>query len=103
MSKLVIKTDGKWKDFVYGYEVPPKIMASQFDYLKDGEESDGFFKYKGTWHHTSQFMRFGYPGPGYEYEGWDGVMNWSFSNGLLLKISKDGEQYKVAYYYVTSG
>lgn len=98
MSKLVIKTDGKWKDFVYGYEVPPKIMASQFDYLKDGEESDGFFKYKGTWHHLSEFMRTS----GELADDWDGIMNWSWSNGILLRVSRDGEQYKVAYYYLAS-
>jgi hypothetical protein len=96
---LVIKTDGRWKKFKYGYEVPKKVMSGQFDYLKDGEETDGFFKFLNTWYHTSEFLTS--QGSGLEKE-WDGIKNESHSDGVLLKISKDGEEYKVGRYYVAS-
>lgn len=77
-GKILIRTDDKWKDFTYGYDVPEKVRRSEFDWLDDAESSDHFFKYHGTWHHLSQFER--------------------YSTGILIKVSADGEQYKVATY-----
>jgi hypothetical protein len=98
MSQIIVKTDRKWKQFVYGGDVPKRVLAAQFDYLDDAESQDGFFKYKNTWHHTSEFMRV--PNEG-QLAGWDGIMNWSYSNGALIKLSSDGEEYQIGYYYVS--
>lgn len=105
-GKILVRTDDKWKDFTYGYDVPEKVRRSQFDWLDDAEGSDGFFKYHGTWHHLREFMSTG--GYGSDtvgasvLKGWDGVLNTSFSTGILIKVSPDGEQYKVASYRTTS-
>jgi hypothetical protein len=93
---LVIRTDNRWKQFKYGGEVPKKVMRSQFDYLEDGENQDGFFRFHRTWYHTSEFMAM--HGSGLEND-WDGAKNESMSQGVLLKISKDGEEYIVGTYY----
>jgi hypothetical protein len=94
---LIIKTDNKWKHFKYGYEVPKRILKNDFAWLDDSENIDGFIKYKRGWTHLSNFMR----APS-DIKPWQGIENWSFSNGLLIQVSSDGERYKVAYYYTVS-
>ena len=95
-SGLVIKSDGKWKNLKYGYEVPKKVLSREFDWLEGGEDSDGFINWRGHWYHTSEFMRVeGIP-------GWTGIKNESFSSGVLLKLSSNGERYQIASYYQSS-
>ena len=98
VGDLILYTDNKWKDFVYGIDVPKRVLKD-FDHVEDAESSYGFFKYKKEWYHTSQFVRL--PSGSELNKDWDGVDNWSWSNGLLIKLSRDGEQYKVAYFYVS--
>lgn len=90
MADIIVKTDGRFRDFKYRSDVPKKVLKSQFDYL-DPEVDDGFFSYRGHWYHTSQFMRASIP-------GWDGVAADGFFSGVLIKISSDGEQFKVGTY-----
>lgn len=87
--RFAIKTDGKWKNFKYRYEVPKSVLKRQFDYQDPDDATDGFFKYKNTWYHFDQFMRS-------PIKGWDGYLNDSMSTGVLIKVSRDGEQYQVA-------
>lgn len=82
-----IITDGKWKQFKFRDEVPAKVLADQFSHL-DEDTIDGFFKYRDWWYHTSDFVKSG-------VNGWDGAHGDSFFSGVLLKISSDGEKYKV--------
>ena len=101
MSQVIVISDHKWKDFKYRDEVPKSVLASDFDYQDPEDTIDGFFKYKGTWHHLDQFERI----PKAQSEegglsGWDGVQHWSWSNGCVIKLSPDGEQYQVGYYYL---
>ena len=94
MSDLTIKTNRRWRDFVYRHDVPAKVLADQFDY-QDGEDViDGFFCYRGRWYHIDQFMRCGGP-----LAEWDGVLNDSFFSGVAIKVSRDGERYQVATFY----
>lgn len=84
-----ITTDGKWKDLKHGTDVPKKVLRDWFDYLDDAEDQSGYFRYQGTWYHLSQFMRGAPP-------GWDGALSESATTGVLIQISPDGEQYRVA-------
>lgn len=95
-KRLTIKTDNKWHDFKYRNEVPEKVLKDQFDY-QDEDISDNFFKFKGTWYHTDQFMRL--EDRNGEMKGWDGYAGDSYFSGVLIKLSSDGERYKVATYY----
>ncbi len=92
---LSIKTDHKWKNFKYGYEVPQSVLKSQFDYLDKDDVTDGFIFYRKTWYHLNDFMRFGYPNTE-TFKGFQAYLNDSYSSGVLIKISDDGEQYQIA-------
>lgn len=54
---MKIRTNRAWREFKSRHEVPPSILNNEFDWC---DSEDGFFKYLGTWYHTSQFMRGGH-------------------------------------------
>jgi hypothetical protein len=92
---VTIKTDNKWKPFVYRHDVPSKVLASQFDYQNPEDVSDGFFKYRGYWYHLDGFLWFSELA---EFKGWHGYASDSYFSGLVIKLSKDGESYMVGTY-----
>ena len=99
MYETKVTTDRKWKPFQSRYEVPKRVLESQFDYL-DEDASDMYFKYGRTWYHTSQFERI--PSSSDALSGWDGLLAESWSSGVLIKLSPDAEQYQVGYFYLKS-
>lgn len=95
MKMSDITTDNKWKQFKYGYEVPEKVLEENFDWMEDDEKSDGFFTYRKAWYHISEFMRFDKS----KDEGlgaWQAYSPDSAFSAVLLQVSNDGEEYKVA-------
>lgn len=85
-----IKTDHKWKPLRYRTEVPPRILSSEFDWLSEEDGFNGFILYRGAWYHVSEFCtNAGFP-------EWDGFKADSYFSGVAIKLSKDGEQYKIA-------
>lgn len=93
-DRITIKTDRKWRSFKYRGEVPAGILTGQFDWL-DAEEADGFIQYRGCWYHLSEFMRVdGMP----SLDGWHGYKNDSFFSGVVIKLSPDGEEYRIGTY-----
>lgn len=95
MKMTNITTDNKWKQFKYGYEVPEKVLSDQFDWMGDDEKTDGFFTYRKAWYHISEFMRLG-NSRDEDLCGWQAYLSDSAFSGLLLQVSNDGEEYKVA-------
>jgi hypothetical protein len=98
-----IKTNNHWRQFKYRDEVPASILASQFDWTdKDHEEhgdySDGFLEYRGVWYHLGDFMAIrGVTEP--PFSDWTGSHGDSFFSGVLIRLSRDGEEYQIATYY----
>jgi hypothetical protein len=93
---MSIKTDNKWRYFKYGYELPAKVRK-QFDWMVDEEyESSLFFRYKRHWYAVDEFMSVPRAS---EFHDWDGYHQDSYFSGTLIKISTDGERYKVGYFY----
>lgn len=90
---MKLTTDNKWKNFKYRYEVPEKVLKEQFSHLED--EIDGFIKYRENWYHTSDFMRIESIK---DFAGYDGYLGDSFFLGIVIKLSSDGERYKIATY-----
>lgn len=88
-----ITSNRNWRQFVYRYDVPEDVLASQFDWTDPEVETDGFFKYKGTWYHLSQFSHC-------NLDGWDGSIAESWSCGVVIKVSKDCETYQVGFWSV---
>ena len=84
---------GKWKKFLCGYEVPEEVLRRDFDYMDAPQEQDQFIKHRGRYYHIGDFMPI-------DIEYWDGVCTDSYFSGVVIKISKDGESYKIGAYYV---
>ena len=82
-----IRTNRAWREFVDRYAVPKSILESELDWC---DSDTGFFKYLGTWYHTSMFMRDTAP------EGWHGAHSESAWDGVLIKLSDDGALFQVA-------
>jgi hypothetical protein len=93
---LTIKTDHKWRDLVYRFDVPAKVLADQFDYQDAEEILDGFFYYRGYWYHLDDFMAVNGHG---DLKDWDGYSCDSYFSGVLIKLSSDGEQIKIGTYF----
>jgi hypothetical protein len=89
---ITIKSDLRAKQFVSGYDLPPFVLRLEFNYLKDGENDSGFFHYRGNWYHTRDFMR----AKGLMAKlGWSGVLQNTYSSGVLIALVDDGEEYIV--------
>jgi len=111
---MIITTNNHWRQFKYRNEVPKEVLLKEFDWMipkeikddpakvelwckgeifpeyTDGQDYlDGFFKYRNWWYHLSQFMR------DQASEGWDGGLADTMFSGVVIKISKDCERYKV--------
>ena len=100
---MKIVTNNRERYFVYGHEVPAKVMAEQFDHLDDVSKCiDGFFKYRNYWYHISDFIRVedrhGDGDDGF-FSAWDGYASDSFFSGIVIKFFDDCESYKVGTYY----
>ena len=101
MARLIIKTDNRWKNFKYAYEVPKRVLKRQFDWMDDPDDGT-FLKYKNHWYSLSDFMRIDpgayFAAPPRELSQWDGSVADGRLSGVLIKISPDGEQYKIGTY-----
>lgn len=87
---MKIVTNHRQRPFTYRMEVPEKVLKDQFEHLP--EEMDGFFKYRNWWYHVSDFERT-------NIKGWDGIRTDTFFSGTVIKVSDDGEEFKVGYAY----
>lgn len=94
---LVIRTNNNWRPLACRESVPLEILDQEFDWCDD---DGGFLQYKGQWYHLSQFERL--PRGVLEdarTDRWDGVHGFGWSNGILIRLHEDGEQYRIAYFY----
>lgn len=92
---VVVSSDGKFKPFLYDYEVPKKVLAD-YDWLSDEDKAHGWVKYKKEYMHLSDFERL--PGSGLLGRDWNGAHQYGFSSGVVIKMTDDGEEYKLGFY-----
>jgi len=71
-------TNRNWRQFIYGYDVPAKVLKD-FDHLSEDDKCDGWINYKRTWYHISDFLRTNQP-------GWDGAHSHSWSYAVVIKL-----------------
>lgn len=104
---VTIKTDNKWRNLLYGYELSKK-WRKEFDYIKSDEEfvNHNFAKYRGWVYDVNEFQRLPTIGDTSGrnvvfpvFRGWDGYTNDTYFSGILIKLSSDGEQYKIGRFY----
>lgn len=81
-----ITTNNHHREFLYRADVPADVLEDQFDHV---DSDDGFFKYKGTWYHVSDFMRLP------ESSEWHGAHAWGVWGGVVIRLADDGETYQV--------
>jgi len=86
---MEIITNNQERHFLYGYEVPEEVLNDEYDHLSDDEKTHGFIYYKGRYYHTSDFQQS-------HMTEWDGVVFDSYFSGVAIKLSDDGETYKIA-------
>lgn len=98
ISKIKVITNNHWREHIYGFQLPDDVRK-EFDYLEDIEEKL-FIHYKGKYY-LDEFMRIDDVMTLYspEFKGWHGYMPDSFFSGLLIRYSKDCEQYQIATYF----
>ena len=97
---VTIKTDGKWRNLLYGYELPKK-QRKEFSYIKSQQEFDttNFAKYRGNYYDVSDFSHIG-DRMGYgEFKSWHGIVSDTYFSGIVIKLSSDGERYKIGRFY----
>lgn len=106
---VVIKTDHKWKIFIFGFQLP-KEWRKEFNWIKSDEEYNNslFVKVKvgegrkknNIWYYAlEEFAIFTSSGWLKDFPGWDGYLNDTYFSGNVIKISKDGERYQIGYFY----
>lgn len=88
---MKIKTNRHWREILYRYQVPNKILSEQFDWL-DEDVIDGFIKYRGVYYHLQEFLRTDIP-------DFCGCLCESYFSAVLIKVSEDGERYQIARAY----
>lgn len=95
---VAITSDKKWRNFTYGYELPKK-WRKHFDWIKsDGVyDNSNFVKYRGWIYSIDEFMSIPVDAG---MHGWDGIINETYFSGVVVKISSDGDKYKIGRYFV---
>jgi len=94
MGELNIKTDHKWRSFLYCDSIPQDIM-DEYDWLDEEDKIYGWINYKGHYYHVSDFLR----SSGELLElGWSGYYSDSFFSGVVIELSNDGEEYRIGTY-----
>lgn len=94
-NKLTIKCNYIPRPILSGCELPVELWLSEFDYYDTREEfeSSSYFKYKGQYYDLSDIMRVDH------IEGWNGIVNYTYFSGILIRLDDTGESVIVAYYY----
>lgn len=88
---MKIITDNRWKNFKDRSELPKKMQKTE-----DIDYETGFLCYRGIWFHQHDFVRC-------DHElrdlGWDGFYSGSVFDGVVIRVHKNNEQYKIGRFY----
>ena len=97
-GKITIKTDHKWKELLNWWDLTTKEQAD-FDWLDDEEKQIGasFVKRRGRVYCLDEIMTIDRSAH-LAASGWDGVKAVSFYSGIVVKLSRDGDRYKIGYF-----
>ena len=93
MNNMSIITDNKWKFFKNDYDIPRKVYED-YDWLNEEQKVTGWIHYRKYWYHISDFQVIDPTNTSFP-EKWDGYLCDSFFSGILIRLSKDGESYKI--------
>jgi hypothetical protein len=100
---MAIKTNGHRIDMVCFSELPP-AAAADFDYVEECDKySPRFFRYRGCWYDSNEFMRVpkdsAAPDGIGALAGFDGYQSDSYFSGIAIKYTDNFERVIAATYY----
>lgn len=100
MDAPTIITNNHERYFKCGYEVPQSVL-DWYGYNEDPPWS-GWICYRGHWSHISDYMAtynpYHMPNPPEWLAKWDGYKSDGFTSGVVIKVSDDGETYRIGTY-----
>ncbi len=96
MNKLTVKTNHARRDFIDRTDIPTDVLQNSFDWLSE-DETSGFIKYDGFYHHFSEFVTIETTTG--DLGAWDAYIATSAWSGIVIKLLPCGEQYKIGSYY----
>ena len=88
---MKIKTNYHDRRFKYADEVPASVLG-WYDHLSECDAADGWICHRGHWSHVLDYMRCD------AVPGWHGIKHDSWSCGTLIRLSEDGETYRIAWF-----
>lgn len=80
---MKVKSNGAKRPIVTRDEVPPEVLASEFDWLDPDTQGD-FFKYRGTWYELGEFVTS-------NVTGWDGIATQTYFSGVVVRLCDGGQ------------
>tara|TARA_R100001163_G_C4923888_1_gene102894 strand:- start:25 stop:333 length:309 start_codon:yes stop_codon:yes gene_type:complete len=102
MDAPTIITNNHERYFKYGCEVPQPTL-DWYNWLDEDSKHDGWICYRGHWSHISDYLAIHNPihnpNPPEWLKKWDGAKAESLSVSTLIKVSDDGETYRIATCY----
>jgi hypothetical protein len=78
---MKITTNNIPRDLLYSSDVPDEVLDSEFDWLDDRRDTDGFIHYRNTWYHISQFIV-----NRDENLNYHGAFSESYFSGVLIRL-----------------
>lgn len=78
-----VRTNGAKRPIVTRDEVPPEVLASEFDWLDPDDQGD-FFKYRGTWYELRDFVAS-------NVTGWHGIAVQTYFSGVVMRFCDGNE------------
>ena len=100
-SQVEVKTNNQPRELIDFQDLPEKIQKEEFDYIKEGEGFVRFFKYKGEYYDSHEFMviNHGREALPEAFKGWSGYQSETFFSGLLIKfVDNDFENVVIGSY-----
>ncbi len=81
--------------FLSGHDLP-QSAKDDMDYMNQEELDNGqFLKYEGNYYSLGDFIMIYNKEP---FKNWSGYASQTALSGVLIKVSDDGESYKIASY-----
>lgn len=98
MKKIEIKSNKQWRNFLSWYELTKKEQL-EFDWMDELTQDESLFiRYKNWVYCLQDFMVID-RSVIHQFEGWQGYHSDSAFSGIVINISKDGEQYQIGTYF----
>lgn len=100
---ISVQTDRKWRYFIEGSSIPS--MYNEFNYMTRKQFNVALFaQFKRVYYALDEFVHMPETkGIASLIYGWDGYIGQTYDSGIIIKLSKNTELYKIGRYYISGG